>query len=149
MPEIIGSYQVPSESNPNRFYTVTLFHGYASCTCPAWRNQKADPTERVCKHVETITGELREGDGKLSNPEAAWVVRKVIDITGQDCTAIADAVEKEMGVDGSWSPYEKYLGFNLVETLRESWKWEGDRPPGPDAHRALLLVHRTLDRQSR
>lgn len=144
MPQVLSTHKVPSDRNPGRSYTVTVFDTHAHCTCPAWRNLKLPDTERVCKHIEGITGELRKGDARLTDEESAWVIRRLLGMTDLSFQSIADAVEKELSGDGLLSDYERELAGNVVITLRGSRQWEGDEAPGPDAQQALGIIRRAL-----
>ncbi len=44
---------VPSESNPNKVYTIKIDDdGLLTCNCPSWIfNQRRD---RTCKHIDTL-----------------------------------------------------------------------------------------------
>ena len=144
MPKILATHEVPSESNPRNTYTVTVYNTHASCSCPAWMRSKLAPQERVCKHVESITGELRKGDAKLSDAESAWVIRQLLGTTEENFQSIAEAVELELSSNNSLSMYEQMLANSIIETLRGGRRWEDDEPPGPDAQQALSLIQRAL-----
>ena len=145
MSTILSTHEVPSESDPRRTYTVTVYETHASCSCPAWRNLKMPEKERVCKHVESITGELRKGDAKLTHAESAWVIRKLLGTTEKSFQSIADAVESELSLNSSLTEYEQVLATSVIETLRGGRRWEDDEAPGPDAQRALNLIQRALN----
>lgn len=50
-----GAYEVPSDSDPEKKYTVRLYgESGAVCSCPAWRFFKGEEWDRTCKHVERI-----------------------------------------------------------------------------------------------
>ena len=138
-----GTYTVPSESNPRKSYTVTVSEGMSHCTCPAWQRLRLPPTERICKHIEKITGEVRRGDGRLTESEAAWLVRQLVKRTDMPLRKIAEAVDEELFENESLSEYEITLGNEIVGVLEGLWPTE-DKVPGPDAQQALMLVQRAL-----
>ena len=144
MPTILSTHQVASESNPRRTYTVTVYETHAHCSCPAWRNSKLPDEERVCKHVESITGELRKGDARLTDDESAWVIRKLLGMTDLSFQSIANAVELELSSNKPLADYERQLAGNIIITLRGSRRWEGDEAPGPDPQQALDIIQRAL-----
>lgn len=46
---------IPSDSRPGVTYEITKHaNGSWSCSCPAWRNQRADNMQRRCKHMEQV-----------------------------------------------------------------------------------------------
>ena len=130
MPQVLSTHKVLSDRDPHRSYTVTIHDTHAHCSCPAWRNSKLPDTERVCKHIESITGELRKGDARLTDDESAWVIQRLLDMTDLSFQSIADAVEQEFSGDGLLSEYERQLAGNVVITLRGSRQWEGDEASG-------------------
>ena len=42
--------------NSERVYTISLINGVASCTCPAWKFQRRQINQRLCKHLLEFTG---------------------------------------------------------------------------------------------
>ena len=144
MPKVLSTHQVPSDSNPRRFYTVTVYDTHAHCSCPAWRNMKAPDEERVCKHIESLTGELRRGDAQLTDAEWYWVMRRMPEITDLSFGVIADAVEREFPCK-ALSDYERQLAANIIIALRGSEGRNADEAPGPDAQQALGIIRRALD----
>ena len=143
-----ATYEVPSESNPSKTYTVTVYETYAECTCPAWRRSRLPPRERVCKHIEKITGELRKGDADLTDDETAWLIRALVKLTDRSFRSIVEAVREELDSNEHLTDYELDLGENIILRLGDMGDWEGDSPPGPDAQQALALVQRALKRES-
>ena len=144
MPKVVSTHQVPSDSNPRRSYTVTVYDTYAHCSCPAWRNMKAPDEERTCKHVESITGELRKGDAQLTDAEWYWVMRRLPEITDLSFQVIADAVERAFQGE-ALSDYERQLAANIIVALRGSEERVADQAPGPDARQALGIIQRALN----
>jgi hypothetical protein len=51
---------VPSDSNPTRAYTTSVFGpmGSADCTCPGWK------FHGKCKHVESVRAEMCDWDSE-------------------------------------------------------------------------------------
>ena len=144
MSKILSTHEVPSESDPHITYTITEYDTHISCSCRAWTTSKLPPKERVCKHMESITGELRKGDAKLTDAESAWVIRKLLGTTERNFQSIANAVELELSCNNSLSNYEQMLASNVIVTLRGGRRWEEDEAPGPDAQQALSLIRRAL-----
>ena len=140
---ILSTHEVPSDSTPGKTYTVNVYSTHATCTCPAWQRQGRPNEERVCKHVEQVTGELRKGDGRLTSAEAAWVVWRLASVTSQPFSDLADAVEAELRSQDI-SSYERELGAHVIALLRGAR--DGGDPPGPDARQALALVLRAATR---
>ena len=143
MPEVLRTEEVPSASNPRKTYTVTVYETYARCTCPAWRNSKSPSEERVCKHIESVTGEMRKGDARLTGDELAWVMRKLLSETDISFRSIATAVESSN--DKLLSAYERQLAANIVTIFQGSRPMESDEAPGPDAQQALSLILKALE----
>ena len=144
MAEVLSTHQVASESVPGRTYTVTEYDTHTECSCRAWQYSKLADEERVCKHVESITGRLRKGDAQLTDAESAWVIRKLLGVTDKSFQSIADSVELELEGDKSLSDYERNLASAVLITLRGSKRWEDDEAPGPDAQQALVLIRSAL-----
>ena len=145
MSKVLSTHEVPSDSNPHNTYTVTVYDTHTSCSCPAWTRSKLSTMERVCKHAESITGELRKGDAKLTDAESAWVIRNLLGTTERSFQSIAVAVELELSRNNSLSEYEQMLASNVIQTLQGGRRWAEDDPPGPDARQALSLIHRALE----
>jgi hypothetical protein len=63
-------WSVESESRPGVFYDVELHvedrgalkAGAFTCSCMAWRFQKKPVSERICKHVIWVQGQMRDRD---------------------------------------------------------------------------------------
>ena len=100
--------------------------------------------EQVCKHVESITGELRKGDARLTDDESAWVIRRLLGMTDLSFQFIANAVELELSSNKPLSDYERKLAGNIIITLRGTRRWEGDEAPGPDVQQVLSIIQRVL-----
>ena len=96
---------------------------------------KLPDTERVCKHIESITGELRKGDAQLTDDESAWVIRRLLGMTDFSFQSIADAVERELSGDGLLSDYERQLAGNVVITLRGRGSGKATRLRGQTRNR--------------
>ena len=96
MSQILSTHQVALESTPRKTYTVPVYETHAHCSCPAWRNSKLPDEERVCKHVERITGELRKGDARLTDDDSVWVIRRLLGMTDLSFQSIANAVDLEL-----------------------------------------------------
>lgn len=52
--QVLATY--PSSSNPTKSYDIVIANegtpqAHLYCNCPAWRNQKAEPAQRTCKHL--------------------------------------------------------------------------------------------------
>ena len=144
MSQILSTHQVASESTPRKTYTVTVYETHAHCSCPACRNSQLPDEKRVCKHVESITGELRKGDARLTDDESAWVIRRLLGMTHLSFQSIANAVELELSSNKPLSDYERKLAGNIIITLRGTRRWEGDEAPGPDAQQVLSIIQRVL-----
>lgn len=140
-------HRVPSESDPKKAYTVTVSEGYSQCTCPAWERSRFPAEERICKHIEKVTGELRRGDGRLADYETAWLIRQLVGLTDKSFQDIAHAVTEELYYNQELSEYERTLGENIVMTLEKLWPREGQWPPGPDAQQALDFIQRALQKE--
>jgi hypothetical protein len=57
---------VPSSSNPDKSYEIRMGHdGNVYCSCPAWRNQKKPPAERVCKHMQKLSKQIATVAAKM------------------------------------------------------------------------------------
>ena len=145
MPEVLRTEEVPSASNPRNTYTVTVYDTYAHCSCPAWQNSRLPSEERVCKHVESVTGEMRKGDARLTNDELAWVIRQLLSKTDSSFRSIAAAIELECSSGKLLSDYERKLSDDIVMVFRGSRPLEVEEAPGPDAQQALSLILRVLD----
>ena len=141
---VLHTHQVPSESNSGREYTVTVYDTHAHCTCPAWARSKQPNDQRVCKHIEHVTGELRRGDAKLTDAEAVWVIRNLLGATDMSFSAIADAVEQDLSANSALSDYERELSHSIIATFRGAKHWQENEAPGPDAQQALWTIHRAL-----
>ena len=141
MPKEISTHQVPSDSNPHKSYTVTVYDTHSECECQAWIRSRLPNTERVCKHIESVTGELRKGDAKLSNAELLWVLMKLSSVTDLGLHAVAEAVELELATNYQLSNYHQTLAGNLVEAL---YRYD-DGVPGPDARQALGIIRLALE----
>ena len=142
--KIRSTHQVSSESNPGREYTVTVYDTHAHCTCPAWARSKRPADQRVCKHIERITGELRRGDAQLTAAEVFWVIRNLLGTTNLSFSAIADAVEHDHSLNSALSDYDHALSHAIVAAFRGTKHWPEDEAPGPDAQRALGIIRRAL-----
>ena len=105
---------------------------------------KVPDEERVCKHVESITGQLRKGDAQLTDAEWYWVMRRLTDITDLSFQVISDAVERALQGDAH-SDYERQLATNIIIALRGSEERDADEAPGPDAQQALGIILRALN----
>ncbi len=143
---IVKQVEVPSESDPRRTYTVSVYEeGHAHCTCPAWMKSRLATEQRICKHIESVTGELRRGDGYLSDAETAWLVRELVKLTDKPFSEVAEAVEDYIFENEDLDEYTITLGNDIVGTLQTLWP---KAAPGPDSQRALNLVKRALDKAS-
>ena len=140
----LGTHTVASESDPRKSYTVTVFEGHSHCTCPAWQRSRLPSQERACKHIEEVTGELRRGDGHLTDYETAWLVRELAKLTDKPLREVAEAVDEELFENEQLSEYELTLGNEVMGALETLWPREGLWQPGPDAHQALILIRRAL-----
>ena len=140
-------HKVASESDPRKIYTVTVYDAHSQCTCQAWRRSRFPTEERICKHIEKVTGELRKGDGRLTDYEIAWLIRQLIGLTDMSFPAIAHAVTEELFRNQSLSEYERTLGESIAMTLENLWPREGSWPPGPDAQQALRFIQKALQRE--
>jgi len=57
---------VPSSSNPAKKYEIRMGHdGNVYCSCPAWRNMKLPPAERVCKHMKSLSKQISTVASKM------------------------------------------------------------------------------------
>ena len=144
MSYVISTHQEPSDSDPRRFYTVTVYDTHTHCNCPAWRNMKGPNKERVCKHIERVTGELRKGDAQLTDAEWYWVMLRLPEITDLSFRVIADAVERGFPSE-ALSDYERQLATNIIIALRGCEGRDADEAPGPDAQQALGIIRRALN----
>ena len=142
-------YEVPSESNPDVMYTVTIYDDdilepeWASCTCMAWMRSSLPMKERVCKHIESLTGEMRKGDAGLTEAEASWVLRNFLGGTPERFRTAINAVRQSINNDTEATPYDKELAANVIEYLEE---WSDNEVPGPDAQRALTIITRAIQK---
>ena len=143
------AHKVRSESDPRKFYTVTVYESHARCTCPAWEGSRLPPRERVCKHVEKVTGTPRRGNGSLRDYEEIWVIREVVKRTDMKLTDIAEVLNEELFENESYSEYEQILGESIAATFETLWFKEGWRAPGPDAKQTLSLIERILEKKTR
>ena len=141
-------HRVQSESDPHKMYTVTVHESHARCTCPAWEGSHLPPRERVCKHVEKVTGTPRRGSGSLRDYEEVWVIREVVKRTDMKLTDIAEALNEELFENAAYSEYERTLGESIASTFERLWPKEGWRAPGPDARQTLSLIERVLGRKA-
>ena len=144
MPDILLTREVPSQSDPRKTYTVTVYETYTHCTCPAWKNSKLPSATRVCKHIERVTGEARKGDAQLTGEELGWVIEKLLDTTDKSFRSIAAAVLSELASNNGLDTYQRRLAGNVVLTLQRIMRYENE-PPGPDARAALMLILKALE----
>lgn len=50
-----GVYEVPSDSDPEKKYRVTLYgESAATCNCKAYEFFKGDAWDRTCKHINQV-----------------------------------------------------------------------------------------------
>jgi len=52
----IGKWDVPSDSDPNKTYVVSISEaGIWGCSCWAWKRQGGHPRDRKnCKHIRRV-----------------------------------------------------------------------------------------------
>ena len=141
MARILSTYEVASDSDPNRTYSVIVYDTHTTCECRAWKMSKLPEDKRVCKHIEKITGEVRRGDARLTDAEATWIMRKLLG-TEKSFEAIACAIGSEL--PSLSDNYDRMLAEDIIAALRGLKQWEDDEVPGPDAQRALGLIQRAL-----
>lgn len=83
-----GTFQDVQSASSSSTYVVKRLGRVYTCNCPAWRNQKAAPTVRTCKHLKQLLGDefeavrvgtsvsgssTRGGSSKASGSKAAVV----------------------------------------------------------------------------
>ena len=146
MSNLLATHQVPSDSNPNRNYAVHIYDTHSACSCPAWKNSSLPNNQRVCKHIEQVTGELRKGDGDLTDAEFNWVIRNLLSVTPQQepFASVAAAVKRELETNKSLSDYDRRLAGNIITAFCGNRQWGTEDVPGPDAQRALGLIYSAL-----
>lgn len=52
-----GTFQDVQSASSSSTYLVKRLGRVYTCNCPAWRNQKAAPTARTCKHLKQLLGD--------------------------------------------------------------------------------------------
>jgi len=101
------SQEVPSETKPSKTYTVQSDgKGTISCTCPAWKHQKAPVRYRTCKHIKSILGEKAE--------------RKRIQAFKANPKKVAASSEKTRR---TWTAFDRPMQFTRLGRPEEHVGW--------------------------
>ncbi len=148
MPELTEGEPVEVSGSTGRRYTLERRGDVISCSCPAWRNQRAPAYRRSCKHLRAHLGEnaeaARVGAGALRRPK--WSTKNIVDEAPyrrarrraalHDTLARAEAVEEHMlRVYGM--PLPRHLAYAIgfwrgltADERDEAWAYMGTGPCG-------------------
>lgn len=75
MPDILDGQTVEMQGSGSKPYLLKNVGGSYSCSCPAWRNQKAHTDRRTCKHLRKYRGEAAE-EARIGQPLSEPVATK-------------------------------------------------------------------------
>lgn len=106
---------VPS-SDGSHHYTVQWLRGIYSCSCPAWRNQRAPLHLRTCKHLRALLGDTHE---RRRAPDSFRGCTRVP--TPASCTPRPDS-----SAAASWTPEARPMKFRPWSSPAST-----DLGPGP------------------